>query len=96
MVGSVTPHHDPMKKRDTSSTMDAEHTIRRVGFGSLLTAYVRSSQDSPQVIAAFKMRRRILTLAFAALAVFYVWTTSFAPPSANTSSATTPTVTEAP
>ena len=64
-------HHDPRKKRPAQPEQEPV-AIRRVGFGSLLTAHVPSEDDSPQVRAALKFRRRALIVAFTALAVFWV------------------------
>lgn len=63
-------HHDPRKKRPVPLE-ESEHTIRRVGFGSLLTAHVATEHDSPQVKAALRFRRRALIASFAALGIFW-------------------------
>lgn len=71
-------HHDPRKKRPTPFE-ETEPAIRRIGFGSLLTAHVATEQDSPQVKAALRFRRRALIASFAALGLFWFFTEASSP-----------------
>ncbi len=83
-------HHDPRMKR-AASAEEATPTVRRVGFGSLLTAHVATEDDSPQVKAALRFRRRALIAAFAALAVFWFVNEASTPQQENpTAVSTTP------
>lgn len=83
-------HHDPRMKRPAAAE-EATPTVRRVGFGSLLTAHVATEDDSPQVKAALRFRRRALIAAFAALAVFWFVNEASTPQQENpTIASTTP------